>query len=492
MKILNKALVKILNKDFFIEMVSKINAKSISFRLGLIFVLIVTILLLIFGGINYWQEKNTLEARLEKEVAASGVRIQVNVAGPLWNVDQASMVNVLTAEMSAAYVNAIAVRDTKGKTLIVERKGDKIVESTEAPKNPDLLLSDGKIIYLDGGKQENVGVYTLFYSHSQVDTELRTGLWRMVIQIIVLDLAIIAALYVVMQLIVVRPLMQACELFKGVAECDFTLQMDSRYAKNEDEIGTLARSFNRFIETMSATIHHIVDASSQVAIGSSQIAETSQSLSEGSVEQAASVEEVSSTVEEIASTISQNSDNAAQTETISRMAASDAVEGGKAVAETVAAMKEIAGKIGIIEEIARQTNLLALNAAIEAARAGDAGKGFAVVASEVRKLAERSQHAAGEISVLSSHSVAVAERAGGLLGKIVPDIQKTSHLVEEISASSREQANGAEQVSSAISQLTTVVQRNAASSEELASMAEELASQAQYLKDSVSSFKLKP
>ena len=89
--------------------------------------------------------------------------------------------------------------------------------------------------------------------------------------------------------------------------------------------------------------------------------------------------------------------------------AQDAKEGGKAVTETVAAMKEIAGKISIIEEIARQTNLLALNAAIEAARAGEHGKGFAVVAAEVRKLAERSLFAAGELNRLSATSVEVAE-----------------------------------------------------------------------------------
>ena len=154
-------------------------------------------------------------------------------------------------------------------------------------------------------------------------------------------------------------------------------------------------------------------------------------------------------------------------------------------------MKEIAKKIVIIEEIARQTNLLALNAAIEAARAGEHGKGFAVVAAEVRKLAERSQAAAGEINSLSVSSVAVAESAGKMLDSIVPGIQKTSELVQEIAAASREQDAGAEQINSSIQQLDKVIQQNAAATEEMASTSEELTSQSDQMRDMMAFFKVK-
>jgi methyl-accepting chemotaxis protein len=151
-------------------------------------------------------------------------------------------------------------------------------------------------------------------------------------------------------------------------------------------------------------------------------------------------------------------------------------------------MKDIAERIQIIEEIARQTNLLALNAAIEAARAGEHGKGFAVVAAEVRKLAERSQSAAGEINDLSTSSVEVAEKAGRLLDVIVPNIQKTADLVQEIAAASKEQDAGAEQINRSIQQLDGVIQQNASAAEEMASTTEELSAQAEQLQQMVAFF----
>ncbi|MBI5847451.1 MAG: PAS domain-containing protein [Nitrospirae bacterium] len=286
---------------------------------------------------------------------------------------------------------------------------------------------------------------------------------------------------------VINPLNVAADYVDKISKGNIPARITDCY---NGDFNTIKNNLNLMIENLSMFAADVQAASEQVASGSQQMSSGSQQMSQGATEQASSVEEVSSSMEQMSSNIRQNADNAQQTEKIAIKSAEDAKAGGRAVTETVSAMKEIAGKISIIEEIARQTNLLALNAAIEAARAGEHGKGFAVVASEVRKLAERSQDAAGEISQLSTTSVQVAEKAGEMLTKLVPDIQKTAELVQEISAASNEQNTGAEQINKAIQQLDQVIQQNAAASEEMASTSEELASQAEQLQSTVTFFKI--
>jgi methyl-accepting chemotaxis protein len=244
------------------------------------------------------------------------------------------------------------------------------------------------------------------------------------------------------------------------------------------------------VERLRGVVADALAASDNVSSGSHELSAGSEQLSQGATEQAASAEEASASMEQMAANIKQNADNAAQTEKIARQSSRDAEASGQAVGRAVSAMKTIADKISIVQEIARQTDLLALNAAVEAARAGEHGRGFAVVASEVRKLAERSQTAAAEISALSGETVQIATNAGEMLNRLVPDIQKTAELVSEISAACREQDIGASQINEAIQQLDKVIQQNAGASEEMSSTSEELAAQAEELQASIAFFRV--
>ncbi len=304
---------------------------------------------------------------------------------------------------------------------------------------------------------------------------------------VVIGVILAMALGIILTKAITGPVSQGVRFSEDLSEGDLDARLD---VDQKDEIGVLGKAMQEMQAKLREIVGEVKSASENVASGSEELSASAEQMSQGATEQAAAVEEVSSSMEEMTANIKQNADNAAQTEKIALQAAKDAQEGGQAVSQTVSAMKQIAEKISIIEEIARQTNLLALNAAIEAARAGDAGKGFAVVAAEVRKLAERSGSAATEISELSRSSVQVAEQAGEMLVKIVPDIQRTAELIQEINAASREQSIGVEQINKAIQQLDQVIQQNASAAEEMASTSEELSSQAEELQATMAFFKM--
>jgi methyl-accepting chemotaxis protein len=334
---------------------------------------------------------------------------------------------------------------------------------------------------------ENPWILTLAVPENVIMAPFYRMVW-IAIAMAALILTFISAVIFLFSKSISNPIVKISEMAALMATGELSVQTQS--LKRKDEIGELSASMSNMTEKLKNIVSDISESAENVSLGSDQISSSAQTLSQGVSEQAASAEEFSASVEQMNANIEQSSENALLTEKIASQVVKDANSSGESVAQTVDAMKMIAQKISIIEEIARQTNLLALNAAIEAARAGEHGKGFAVVASEVRKLAERSGEAAGEISKLSSSSVQIAENAGDKLSKLVIDIQKTAGLVQEISSSSSEQRTGIEQINITIGQLDRVIQQNASSAEELASTSEELSSQASSLLETIRFFKL--
>lgn len=298
-------------------------------------------------------------------------------------------------------------------------------------------------------------------------------------------IAIGAALWIVIG--ISKSLSSALKLANEVAGGDLNA---TAVVRSNDEIKDVIDALNTMTNKLRQVVGEVITSARNVASGSQELSATAEQLSQGSTEQASSTEEASASMEEMASTIKQSADNASQTEKIARQSAADAESSGEAVGKAVGAMETIAEKILVVQEIARQTDLLALNAAVEAARAGEHGRGFAVVASEVRKLAERSQAAAAEISTLSADTVKAARSAGDMLGKLVPDIRRTAELVEEISAGTREQNAGAAQINTAIQQLDKVTQQNTSAAEQLSATSEELASQAEQMQEAISYFRI--
>ena len=283
---------------------------------------------------------------------------------------------------------------------------------------------------------------------------------------------------------------------------DFSLPIDQAFSGEHEK---LRQNFNQTIETLSATVSQVIDASSSIRNGATEISRASDDLSTRTESQAATLEETAAALDELTASVKSAADGARSVESTMGEAKQEAENTGEVVQSAVSAMTEIEESsnhigqiISVIDDIAFQTNLLALNAGVEAARAGEAGKGFAVVASEVRALAQRSSDAAMEIKTLISDSSKQVERGVDLVGKagealnnIVSRVSHISQLVSGIAEGAVEQSTGLNEINTGVMQLDQVTQQNAAMVEEATAAGHLLKTDSTQLAQLVSGFSIK-
>lgn len=331
-------------------------------------------------------------------------------------------------------------------------------------------------------------------------------LMLVVVNVIVIIVSMVIAFIVTRS--ISRPVREVAVTASQIAEGDLSVRQVEY--NSDDEIGQLAKSFNKMAANLKNVIH-------QVAVSAEQVAASSEELTSSAEHSAHSVVQVAATI----------SDVAAVAAAIRQMGIIDntVTQSAEVVTKLGDRSDEIGQIVNTIASIAGQTNLLALNAAIEAARAGEQGRGFAVVAEEVRKLAEQSQDAAKQIAHLIHEIQAetgsavnamkngtrevnvgadVVNSAGMAFKDISRLIGEVSGQVKDISNAIKEIANGSQSLATVIrdieavgqktsSQTQTVsaaTQEQAASMQQIASSSEALATLASELQESVAKFRL--
>ncbi len=304
---------------------------------------------------------------------------------------------------------------------------------------------------------------------------------------IIIAIIITILLSVYMSKIILIPLKNVVNAMKKISEKNINFHI---VLKRKDEIGELYSSINEVNMNFREIIKNIRKTSSTVFATGEQLNSVSEEISKRANQQSTTTNEIASSMEQMLAMISKNMENAELTENIANKSATEIQASNKVFMQTIQSVTDISKKTSIISDIAYRTNILSLNAAIEATTAGSYGKGFSVVASEIRKLAEKSEVASKQITILSNKGKNISVIAGSKLKEIIPEILKSSQLVKEIVTANKEQQSGIKKINNSILELTNITSENSATAEEMTESAELLSKQAKQLKELISVFKV--